>query len=145
MFRWAAVFILLLSLSTFAAGKKKITDFQPVGDDDSENSETADAKKIAESIKEVKPKLNDNEETLTGTVSVMRRNNNMTEAFFKDLKESYFVPSGSKNYEVFKALQDSSKKGTKVTFKANKKSRQVISLEDAPATLSPAAAGSGAK
>ena len=120
--------ILLFSiiLASTSHGKKGPTDFKPV-----EGEDVAESVAVSESESE-KPKLKDTEEVLTGTVTVMRKIT-LTEAFFKDLKESYYIPAGSKNYPIFKAFTESSKKGTAVTFKVNKKSRQVISMEDAPA------------
>ncbi|MBC7371154.1 MAG: hypothetical protein H7326_06295 [Bdellovibrionaceae bacterium] len=127
----------LLILTTAAAGKKKISDFKEVGgEDDAPTSHSKEAV-AADSAEAEKPKLKDTEEILTGTVTVMRKIT-LTEAFFKELKDSYYIPSGSKNYPIFKAFTESSKKGTKVTFKANKKSRQVISMEDAPVPVTPA-------
>jgi hypothetical protein len=117
------------SSSSGATSAKKPSDFKSVGDDD----DSADAAKdAAASVKDEKPVLSDNEEIQTGTVSVIRKNG-LNEVFFKDLKESYFIPSGSKNYGIYKAFMDAQKKTSKVTFRANKKSRQVISMEDASA------------
>jgi len=116
--------------ATEAAAKKtsKGSGFVEIGDEAEDAAESAE---IAEK-KEEKPALKDTEEILSGTVKIMRKNG-LTEAFFKDLKESYFIPSGAMNHTIFKAFEASSKTGKKVTFKANKKSRQVLSLEsDAP-------------
>lgn len=84
---------------------------------------------------EAKATPNEFEESLSGTVKLIRKIG-MTEVFFTDLKESYFIPSGSKNYSIFKAFSESQKKGTKVSFKVNKKSRQVVDIE-APRAATP--------
>jgi hypothetical protein len=142
--------VLFLSFNTWAAeGKKKISDFKDVGGEDIEVTEkptkgsTQDdaTEAAAATVKDEKPALKENEEMLSGTVNVIRKLG-MTEVFFKDLKDSYFIPSGSKNYSIYKAFEESNKKGNKVSFKANKKSRQVISIEDGSAD---AKKGSGSK
>ncbi len=79
-----------------------------------------------------RPKASDNEELLSGTVRVIRKIE-MTEVFFKDLKDSYYIPSGNKYSSIYKALDESMKKGTQVSFKANAKSRRILSLESTPA------------
>lgn len=94
------------------------------------------------SSSEVKVTPNEFEESLSGTVKVMRKNG-MTEVFFSDLKESYFIPSGSKNYGIFKALTESQKRGSKVSFKVNKKSRQVLDIEASTPTPASDAKKSG--
>lgn len=124
--RYLLILVIFFGLSTWVearqnskTGTKEITDFQEVGEEEDSVEEEA----------EKKPVLGENEELLSGRVSVIRKLGS-TEVFFKDLKDSYYIPSGAKNYSIYKAFEASSKKGNKVHFKANKKSRQVISLED---------------
>jgi hypothetical protein len=122
----------LLLLTTHAWGgppaqggsAKKSGGFVEIGegaDDGAADSSTEDTA--------AKPALKDNEQVLSGTVRVMRKNG-LTEVFFKDLPESYFVPSGVGYSSLYKSLAESEKKGTAVSFKVNTKSRRILSLED---------------
>jgi hypothetical protein len=118
--------VLLMSFNAVAL--PKASDFKEVKVDEQEVSASEEETE--------KPKLNghlnDSEEILSGTVRVIRKIG-MIEVFFKDLKESYYIPSGGQHSAIFKALDESRKKGTPVSFKANTKSRRVLSLETAPA------------
>lgn len=78
----------------------------------------------------VKETGKENEATLTGTVRVMRKIEH-TEVFFKDLPDSYVIPSGNKYSSIYNAMTESQKNGTAVTFRANTKSRRVLSMEAA--------------
>jgi hypothetical protein len=80
--------------------------------------------------KSAKPALKENEQIKSGTVRVLRKLG-MTEAFFKDLPDSYLIPSGPSYSGIYKALSESEKSGTPVSFKVNTKSRRILSLEEA--------------
>jgi hypothetical protein len=121
--------VLLISFKVGAL--PKASDFKEVGADEQEISSGENNKSLQKEEEAEKPKLEENEEILSGTVRVIRKIE-MTEVFFKDIKDSYYIPSGSKYSSIYKALNESMKKGTQVSFKANTKSRRVISLESAP-------------
>lgn len=74
-----------------------------------------------------------NEKLLTGTVRIIRKIQ-YTEAFFKDINDSYIIPSGNAYPSIYTAFLESQKKGTAVSFKVNTKSKRVISIEDTPPT-----------
>ncbi|MGZ3743207.1 MAG: hypothetical protein ACXWRE_01995 [Pseudobdellovibrionaceae bacterium] len=118
---WALAVVLI----GFKAGAlPKASDFKEVGEDSPEIKEVEEKSSNP-------PVLSSEEAILSGTVRVIRKID-MTEAFFKDLKDSYFIPSGSKYSSIYKALDESMKKGTAVSFKANTKSRRILSVEMAP-------------
>jgi len=131
--KFCRIFILVLVLSLHAAADtKKVSDFKEVGGEDSDAGEVSKAEAQSEKENKVgRPSLKENEEVMSGTVNVIRKID-MTEVFFKDLKESYFIPSGSKNYSIYKAMEQSQKKGTKISFKVNTKSRRIVDLSEAP-------------
>lgn len=70
-------------------------------------------------------KSREEEVQLAGQPKIIR-NMGKLEVFFKDLSDSYFIPSGNKQYEINKIFEQAIKKGTIVSFKAGKKSRQII-------------------
>lgn len=121
--------LVILLLDVRAEALPDASDFKEVGE------ETQEA--AAEEVE--KTKLGENEKILSGTVRVIRKIE-LTEVFFKDLNDSYFIPSGRAYSSIYKALEESMKKGTSVSFKANTKSRRVLSLESAPEPV-PAKAG----
>jgi len=124
------ILILLCSLNVLA--KPKASDFKEViSGDESEVTEGAPAKED----EEPKVVLKDNEQILSGSVRVLRKIDK-TEVFFKDLKDSYYISSGNNYSSLFKAFDQSQKDGKPVSFKVNTKSRQVLSLESAPAKSS---------
>jgi hypothetical protein len=121
------ILILISSLNVLA--KPKASDFKEVlSSDEAEVTEGA-AASVEEEPKVV---LKDNEQILSGSVRVLRKIDK-TEVFFKDLKDSYFISSGTNYSSLFKAFDQSQKDGKPVSFKVNTKSRQVLSLESAPA------------
>ncbi|RYZ78932.1 MAG: hypothetical protein EOP06_28145 [Proteobacteria bacterium] len=137
------IVILLLFMSPAGKAQEKArstkpSDFKPVGDDVDSKVEVQSKKKpkdaadanTEEPVDEKKPELKPNEEMISGTVNVIRKIT-MTEVFFKDLKESYFIAPGSASYGVFRALEQSRKTGKPVAMKVNKKSRQIISIDEA--------------
>lgn len=141
------VCVFLASAVGFAAGLPKASDFKDIGSGDSATdkttSKTSDkADKVDTDKKdgvdgdESKPNLKDNEEVLSGTVHIMRKAG-QTEVFFKDLKESYYIPSGNNHNAIFKACETSQNKGTKMSFKANTKTRQILSLQNGVKTQDP--------
>lgn len=113
----------------------KASDFKEVGEAEEVSTPSEVAPEAA--------KLAASEQIFSGTVRVIRKID-MTEVFFKDLKDSYYIPSGSQYSSIYKALDESMKKGTAVGFKANTKSRRILSLESAP-VKSPSLNSSGAK
>lgn len=137
--RWSLVFLsFLLAAPHYKALAKELgSDFKEVlsEDDAPGGSEKDPAKNSQESVQA--SSLKENEALLSGHVRVMRKIDK-TEVFFKDLKDSYIIPSGSSYGGLFKAFEQSQKKGTTVHFKANIKTRQILSLESAPSQVSPA-------
>lgn len=117
--------VLFLSLMTLAL--PKASDFQEVGVGDGEAAEAT-----VVSDQEENNTLGVDEALVSGTVRVMRKIA-MTEVFFKDLKDSYFIPSGGGYSAIFKACQESEKKGTPVGLKVNTKSRRILSVEESAA------------
>lgn len=105
------------------------SDFKEIGE---ETSEEVSGEVSGEVSEEAAVMLEANEEVLSGTVRVLRKIG-MTEVFFKDLKESYYIPSGRNYSSIFKACEDSAKKNSRISFKVNSKSRRILSLEQAPA------------
>jgi hypothetical protein len=120
--------ILILLCSVNVLAKPKASDFKEVISQD----ETDVSQEAAASVEE-EPKvvLKDNEQILSGSVRVLRKIDK-TEVFFKDLKDSYYISSGTNYSSLFKAFDQSQKDGKAVSFKVNTKSRQVLSLESAP-------------
>lgn len=123
--------VLILLILCVSAGSilssAKASDFKPI-DEEETSSELSSG---AGGDKASKPALKENEEVLTGTPTVIR-NMGGTEVFFKDLSDSYYISSGSHYNEVFTAMKAGTEKNSKVTFKVNKKSRRILSLEEAP-------------
>jgi len=118
------VLLAVLSLSCHLYALPKASDFKDVGGDESSVAEeTADATGDS-----AKPQLAEGESLVSGTVRVIRKLN-MTEVFFKDLKDSYFIPSGGEYNSIYKACQESEKKGIAVGLKVNTKSRRILSVE----------------
>lgn len=113
---------------------EKASDFQEVGSAD-EGEEGPSAKK------ETKPAAAENEKLLSGTVRVMRKIG-VTEVFFKDLSDSYVIPSGRHYSSLYKAFNESQKKGHKVSFRANTKTRHILTFEETPAESSNTGTGS---
>lgn len=113
--------------SSSSSSLPKAGDFVEVDSADSAEDSAANEETAAA------PEMNPDEAVLTGTVRVMRKLNH-TEVFFKDLKDSYIIPSGNSYYSLYKAFNDSEKTGSAVSFKANTKARRVLSLADGPAS-----------
>jgi hypothetical protein len=114
----SATLLILAGLLSLAAKSAlpKAGDFVELGDDSSPPL--------------VQPApVNENEKTFSGTVRVLRKIDH-TEVFFKDLPDSYVIPSGNSYSSIYKAFMNSQKTGASVTFKANIKSRRVLSIED---------------
>lgn len=131
--KFLGILVIAFSLSVFA--KNKSSDFTEVT--------SSDAETMPDQPKEdVKTALKDNEEILSGTVRVIRRIE-MTEVFFKDLNGSYIIPSGPQYSSIYKALEESQKKGGAVSFKANTKTRRILTLEDSKPKSTPAADPAG--
>ncbi|HEY8270642.1 MAG TPA: hypothetical protein VIG33_07110 [Pseudobdellovibrionaceae bacterium] len=114
----------VLLISFKAGALPQASDFKEVGEEIQEVQEVS-------KDEERRPQLGENEKILSGTVRIIRKLE-MTEVFFKDLNDSYYIPSGRGYSAIYKALEESSKKGTPVSFKANTKNRRVLSLESAP-------------
>ncbi len=124
-----------------ALATQKGSDFKEVGLEDEVVSEKSDKSSSTEVAKP--PQLGENEELVSGTVRVVRKLE-MTEVFFKDLKDSYFIPSGGQYSSIFKACQDSEKKGVMIGLRVNTKSRRILAVESS-AIKSPAAGGAESK
>lgn len=137
--KFLGLVVLVLSLNVFA--KDKDAGFSEVLSSDETPTESVKDSETAKKDEEPKVILKENEEVLSGTVRVIRRIND-TEVFFKDLKDSYIIQSGSNYSSIFKALDNSQKKGTAVSFKANTKSRRILSLESASTKSAPATSSS---
>lgn len=120
-----AMMVLVWMGSEFSWALPAASDFKEIGEETSEEVS-------GEVSEEAAVKLEANEEVLSGTVRVLRKIG-MTEVFFKDLKESYYIPSGRNYSSIFKACEDSAKKNSRISFKVNSKSRRILSLEQAPA------------
>lgn len=120
----ASIFIIVFLTSGMAA-----SDFKEVESAD-DVAATVKIEKSAEgdSAADTESKKNPDEVSLSGTVNVIRKIS-VTEVFFKDLKDSYVIPSGSQHSQIYKALEESRKKGTPVSFRANSKSRRIVSIE----------------
>jgi hypothetical protein len=128
------------------ANQSKAGDFVEIGGtDEADTTRSAGASADGKSAKgsvhagddeAAKPAFKENEQIKSGTVRVLRKLG-MTEAFFKDLPDSYLIPSGPNYSGIYKALSESEKSGTPVSFKVNTKSRRILSLEEA----GPGAAG----
>lgn len=131
--------VLFVGLNAFAL--PKASDFKDVGSDEDSVSEESTEK--SSGTETAKPKTAENEEMVSGTVRVIRKLD-MTEVFFKDLKDSYFIPSGAGYSSIYKACQESEKKGSPVGLKVNTKSRRILSVESS-AVKSPAAGGAESK
>lgn len=131
--------VLFVSFNLFAL--PKASDFKDVGGE--EESAAEDAGHKSTSSEAAKPAVAENEELVSGTVRVIRKLT-MTEVFFKDLKDSYFIPSGANYSSIYKACQESEKKGSPVGLKVNNKSRRILSVESS-AIKSPAAGGADSK
>jgi hypothetical protein len=131
--------VLFFSFNLFAL--PKASDFKDVGSED--ESATEDSNTKTTSSEGAKPAMAENEELVSGTVRVIRKLT-MTEVFFKDLKDSYFIPSGMNYSSIYKACQESEKKGSPVGLKVNTKSRRILSVESS-AVKSPAAGGAESK
>ncbi|WP_413287523.1 hypothetical protein [Bdellovibrio sp. HCB337] len=138
--KFLGVLVLILSLSAFA--KDKNAGFKEVHSSDESSTETSSDSEAA-STKEEEPKvvLKENEEILSGTVRIIRKIDE-TEVFFKDIKDSYFIPSSPSHNAIFKALSESQKKGTSVSFKANTKTRRIVSMESGKTKTAPATTAS---
>ena len=130
--------VLIIGFNAFAA--QKGSDFKEVGTEDEVVSEGGDKVSSAEAAK---PQLGENEELVSGTVRVIRKLE-MTEVFFKELKDSYFIPRGGQYSSIFKACQESEKKGSPIGLKVNTKSRRILAIESS-AVKSPAAGGAESK
>lgn len=131
--------VLFFSFNLFAL--PKASDFKDVSSED--ESVTEDSNGKTTSSEGAKPAMAENEELVSGTVRVIRKLT-MTEVFFKDLKDSYFIPSGMNYSSIYKACQESEKKGSPVGLKVNTKSRRILSVESS-AVKSPAAGGAESK
>lgn len=134
----------LAKTATTSAGSSssasKAGDFVEIGTDEAATPKNAGA---GADGKSAKPALKENEQIKSGTVRVLRKLG-MTEAFFKDLPDSYLIPSGPNYSGIYKALSESEKSGTPVSFKVNIKSRRILSLEEAgPGTEAAGATNSG--
>lgn len=135
--------VLLISFNLWAL--PKASDFKNVDEDETATSSDKSTEKSTDkttTAEDEKSKLGENEEVVSGTVRVIRRIQ-MTEVFFKDLKDSYFIPSGSNYSSIYKACQESEKKGAPVGMKVNTKSRRILSLEQVAPTKSPATGAGG--
>jgi len=130
--------VLFVSLQLLAL--PKASDFKELGTEDEHEETAATATSAAESTK---PATNENEELVSGTVRIIRKIE-MTEVFFKDLKDSYFIPSGANYGSIYKACQESEKKGSRVGLKVNKKTRRILSVESS-AIKNPATSGAETK
>lgn len=128
--KFLGVFVLLFSLSVSA--KDKSGGFTEVHSSDESDVESSSDAETSSSESEPKVVLKEDEEILSGTVRIIRKIDN-TEVFFKDIKDSYIIPSGSGYSTIFKAMEQSQKKGSAVSFKANTKSRRVLSMESSKA------------
>lgn len=133
---WLIVGVLTLGLQ--AGALPKASDFKEIGADEEAEVTTPDAAESTDLA--AKPPLAANEELVSGTVRVIRKMG-MTEVFFKDLKDSYFIPSGANYSTIYKACQESEKKGQPVSFKVNSKSRRILSLEAAATATTTGAGG----
>lgn len=131
--------VLLISFNLFAL--PKASDFKDVGSDEDAVTEESDSNSSDSAT--AKPKMAENEELVSGTVRVIRKLS-MTEVFFKELKDSYFIPSGAGYSAIYKACQESEKKGIQVGLKVNTKSRRILSVESS-AVKSPATTGGADK
>lgn len=120
--------VLFLSFNLFAL--PKASDFKDVGAEEEGTVESGEAP--SKETDAAKPRLGENEEMVSGTVRIIRKLD-MTEVFFKDLKDSYFIPSGANYGSIFKACQESEKKGSPVGLKVNNKSRRILSVESSAA------------
>lgn len=131
--------VLFVSFNIFAL--PKASDFKDIGSEDEAATEDTNGKTSGSEA--AKPAMADNEELVSGTVRVIRKLT-MTEVFFKDLKDSYFIPSGANYSSIYKACQESEKKGSPVGLKVNTKSRRILSVESS-AIKSPAMGGAESK
>jgi hypothetical protein len=130
--------VLFVGYSAFAL--QKASDFKEVGVEDEAVSESSGKMNSTEAAK---AQLGENEQLVSGTVRVIRKLE-MTEVFFKDLKDSYFIPSGNQYNSIFKACQESEKKGSPVGLKVNTKSRRILAIESS-AVKNPAGGGTEIK
>lgn len=113
------------------------SDFKEVGAEETATESEGDSAGLERMDTQVSDaaalKLENNEQIISGTVRVLRKID-MTEVFFKDHKDSYYIPSGRNYSSIFKACQESAKKNTPISFKVNTKSRRILSMEQAPSS-----------
>ena len=70
---------------------------------------------------------------LSGTPRMVRKIGK-TEVFFKDLKESYFIPSGLAHNRVLSTVQKAIKNNSPIRFRAHGVSRDILTIEEGEET-----------
>lgn len=127
LFPLALIFLFAGSLSAGPAPKKAVAKPAAKAVKAVESAEVAAP---AEQEPEEKAKTLDDfpGRTFTGKPRLIRTQD-ITEVFFRDLRDSYVIHSDSKHNRYYKVFDEASKLDQSVTFRADPRSRRILAVE----------------